>query len=194
MEKTAKALADYVIRKGVVDEEDRNIYEFGFAVTMEVGLFALFCMFVSLYLHMFMQGVLFFIVFAPLRSYAGGLHLEKYHSCFVLSCLTFSGVLLSVKYFQFPIWISFIILFILVIAVYVLYPVENINRKVNREEDIYFRKKLKLFLLMDEIIAIVCIILNDKISLSLIIDTFLIVVITMLVGKYKNSKRYLTSE
>lgn len=96
--------------------------------------------------------------FAPLRSYAGGLHLEKYHSCFVLSCLTFSGVLLIVRYIQFPIWISFITLFILEIVVYALYPIENINRKVDREEDRYFRKKLKLFLLIDMIIAVACII------------------------------------
>ena len=40
MEKVAKVLADYVIRKGMVDEENRNIYEYGFTVTIEVGLFA----------------------------------------------------------------------------------------------------------------------------------------------------------
>ena len=41
MEKVAKVLADYVIRKGMVDEENRNIYEYGFTVTIEVGLFVL---------------------------------------------------------------------------------------------------------------------------------------------------------
>ena len=190
MEKVAKVLADYVIRKGMVDEETRNIYEYGFTVTIEVGLFVLFCLLMTLYLHMYMQGILFFIIFAPLRSYAGGLHLEKYHSCFVLSCLTFSGVLLIVRYIQFPIWISFITLFILEIVVYALYPIENINRKVDREEDRYFRKKLKLFLLIDMIIAVACIILNNNGALFLITDTFLVVVITMLMGKYKNSNRY----
>ena len=182
MEKVAKVLADYVIRKGMVDEENRNIYEYGFTVTIEVGLFVLFCLLMTLYLHMYMQGILFFIIFAPLRSYAGGLHLEKYHSCFVLSCLTFSGVLLIVRYIQFPIWISFITLFILEIVVYALYPIENINRKVDREEDRYFRKKLKLFLLIDMIIAVACIILNNNGALFLITDTFLVVVITMLMG------------
>ena len=40
--------------------------------------------------------------------------------------------------------------FLLVIAfgaaVYILYPVENKNRKVDEEEDRYFRKKLCIFL------------------------------------------------
>lgn len=194
MEKVAKLLADYVIRKGMVEEEDRTIYEYGFTVTIEVGLFLLFCLFMTLYLHMFVEGILFFIIFAPLRSYAGGLHLEKYHSCFVLSCLTFSGILLVVRYFKAPIWISFTALFILEMITYILYPVENINRKVDREEDRHFRKKLKSFLLMDMIIAVVCIILNNSNALFLIADTFLVVVITMLIGKYRNNNRYLTSE
>lgn len=85
MDRIAKGLTDYVIRKGMIEETERNIYEYGFTLTMEVGLFVLVSLFLTLYLHMFVEGVLFFVIFAPLRSYAGGLHLEKYHSCFVLS-------------------------------------------------------------------------------------------------------------
>lgn len=76
MEKAAKSLTDYVIRKGMIDEADRETYEYGFTITIEVGLFVLFCLFMMLYLHMSAEGILFLIVFAPLRSYAGGLHLE----------------------------------------------------------------------------------------------------------------------
>lgn len=194
MEKVANVLTDYVIQKGVVDEEDRKIYEYGFTITIEVGLFVLFCLFITIYLHMFMEGILFFVVFTPLRSYAGGLHLEKYHSCFILSCLTYWGILLIVRFIHFPVWFSAIALFVLEIAVYVLYPVENINRKVDLEEDRYFRKKLKLYLLMDMVIAAICIIFNNNRALFLMANTFFMVVITMLIGKYKNSNKCLTSE
>lgn len=189
MEKVAKVLADYVIRKGMVDEEDRNIYEYGFTLTAEIGLFVLFCLFMALYLHMSMEGILFFIIFAPLRSYAGGLHLEKYHSCFALSCLTFSAILLVVRYIQIPIWLSLIALFVLEAIVYTLYPVENVNRKVDKEEEKYFEKKLNLYLLLDMMIAVVCIILKNASALLLITVTFSVVVITMLMGKYKNRKK-----
>lgn len=194
MEKVTKALTDYVIRTGMVEQEDRTIYEYGFTITIEVGIFTLFCLFIALYLHMFVEAILFFLIFAPLRSYAGGLHLEKYHSCFVLSCLTFSGVLLIVKHIQVPIWISTITLFVLEMITYILYPVENINRKVDKEENRYFRKKLKLYLLIDIVIAVICIILNSSKELFLIADTFLVVVITMLIGKYKNKNKYFTNE
>ena len=135
---------------------------------------------------MFGEGILFFIIFAPLRSYAGGLHLEKYHSCLVLSCLTFSGVLLGVRYIQLPVWISFVALLILETIVYVLYPVENINRRVDKEEDGYFRERLKLFLSIDMTIAVIGVILNNTRTLILITVTFFMVAITMLIGKVKN--------
>lgn len=188
MDKIAKGLTNYVIRKGMVDEADRNIYEYGFTITIEVGLFALVSLFMTLCLHMFVEGVLFFIIFAPLRSYAGGLHLEKYLSCFVLSCLTFSGILLVVRYVQIPIYFSLMAFFLLEIVVYALYPVENANREVDREEDIYFRKKLKIFLILDMLIAVVCVALKKDGYILMIAATFLMVAVTMMLGKYKNRK------
>lgn len=116
MKRIAEVLTDYVIQKGMVKEEDRELYEYGFTMTIEVGLFVLSCLFISLYLHMLMEGILFFLIFAPLRSYAGGLHLDKFRSCFILSCLTFSGILLIVRYVHIPMLFSFIALFILEIG------------------------------------------------------------------------------
>lgn len=39
MRKVAKLLTDYVIKKSMVDEADREVYEYGFVITLEVGLF-----------------------------------------------------------------------------------------------------------------------------------------------------------
>lgn len=189
MDKIAKGLTDYVIRKGMVEKQDRNIYEYGFTITIELSLFVIASLLITLHLHMFSEGILFFVIFAPLRSYAGGLHLEKYHSCFVLSCLTFSSILIIVKYIHFPIYFSLIAVLLLEIVVYALYPVENVNREVDREENAYFRKKLKKFLFLDMFISAVCVALKKDSYILLITVTFLMVVVTMILGKYKNRKR-----
>lgn len=188
MHRIAKILTDYIIHKGIVDESDRDAYEYGFIITVEVGLFVLFSLFITLYLHMFVEGMIFFIIFVPLRSYAGGLHLEKFHSCFILSCLTFSGTLLAVRYIRTPIASSLVLLLVLETIVYVLYPVENANRKVDSEEDQYFRKKLEVFLFLDFIIAVVCVVWNISSILFLEVVVLGIVVITMMVGKRKKGK------
>lgn len=186
MKKLSKALTDYIISNGMIDEEDRNIYEYGFMITVEVGLFIVFSLFMMLYLHMFAEGVLFFLIFVPLRSYAGGLHLDKYYSCFILSCLTFSGILLLVKYIQVSVCVSLASLLVLEIMVYKIYPVENINREVDNEEDRYFRKRLKSYLIFDIIIALGCVVLKKDRYIFLITIVFLMVVVTMFFGKCKN--------
>lgn len=189
MRKITKRLTRYAIQKGIVDKSDMDVYEYGFTITIEVGLFVLFVLFISIYLNMIIEGILFFIIFAPLRSYAGGLHLDKFHFCFILSCLIFLGILMLVRYIYIPIILSFIIFFILEVSVYILYPVENINREVDDGENQYFKKKLKKFLVLDLIIAVMCIALKNDRYILLVMITFLMVVMTMIIGKYKNSKR-----
>lgn len=193
MNKIAKNLTNYAIYKGTIKETDRNVYEYGFTITIELSLFMLASLFIMLYLHMFAEGILFFLIFSPLRSYAGGLHLEKYHSCLILSCLTFFGILVLVKYFCFPIYFSFIAICISEIAVYAFYPVENANREVKGEENAYFRKKLKKFLFLDLLISAVCVALKKDSYIFLISVTFLMVAVTMMLGKYKNWKREMSN-
>lgn len=188
MKTLSKVLTNYIIRKGMVDETDREIYEYGFQIAMELGIFVFFCILLSVITGMIKEGILFFIIFAPLRSYAGGLHLEKYASCLVLSCLTFGGILLVVKYIKVPVILSLILLILLELVVYLLYPVENVNRVVDKEENRYFKKRLRIFLVADTIIALICAAAGSDSMLFLITATFLMITVTMSIGKYKYNK------
>ena len=69
-----------------------------------------------------------------------------------------------------------------------MYPVENKNRKVNKKEDLYFKCKLKKFFLLDTFIVIICTIFKKNEYVLTITTTFFIVVITMILGKYKNKR------
>lgn len=83
---------------------------------------------------------------------------------------------------------SFISLVVLEIAIYVLYPVENINREVDSEENSFFKTKLKLFLAIDFVIAGICAALKNECFVFLIAVTFFMIAVTMILGKYKNMK------
>ena len=193
MSRIVNTLTDYVIKKGMVNEKERSVYEYGFLVMLETALSLLISLVIASLLHMFIEGILFFIIFIPLRSYAGGLHLDKYLSCLILSCLTFSVVLLIVKVFIFPVLLLFVIFLVLILSVWLLYPVDNINRSVDIEEEHYFKKRLLKFLILDLIIVIGCVILLKDKYLLLITATFLMMLISMMLGKYKNRKVRLSS-
>ena len=185
MKKLHEMLTDYVIRKGMVEESDREMYEYAFQITVEVGLFAVVCFVIALYVNMLVEGLLFFIIFVPLRSYAGGLHMETFKSCFCLSCLAFSFVLLTVGYLEIPGLFSISFLLLLEFIVYTLSPVDNENREVDEEEDTWFKKKLRNFLFFDFCMAVFCLLLRKERYLLLIAATFLLIVISMLAGKSK---------
>lgn len=184
MSKVSEHLTDYVIQKGMINEEDRSVYEYGFTIAIELGIFISFCLIISISLHMVVEGILFFVIFSPLRSYAGGLHMEKFWSCFILSCLTFSVILAITNYIQIPMALSFLVLLILELAVYRMYPVENRNRDVDEDENKYFKRKLVTFLGVDTLLGVIFMITKRSGYLQEIVLIFFMVVITMLIGKY----------
>lgn len=194
MNKVARGMTDYVIRKGVVKETDRGVYEYGFTIAMETGLCILACLSISMALHSFFEGIVFFLTFIPLRSYAGGLHLNSYRSCFSLSCISFLTILILGKYGKISTCIALICLFISEVLIYCLYPVENVNREVDAEENNFFKKRLCLFLIIDGFAAVIMILLGWKKYLQVMTITFVMIVITMVIGKLGNKKSLKTND
>ncbi|MCM1233204.1 MAG: accessory gene regulator B family protein [Ruminococcus flavefaciens] len=92
------------------------------------------------------------------------------------------------KYVYAPNYILVVSLVALEIMVYCIYPVENMNRKVDESEDRYFKARLGKFLIFDSIIGMVCVVAGRSDYLLQIVVIFFAVVITMLVGKYMNNQ------
>ena len=165
----AEKLTDYVIQNGNIKDEERSIYVYGFQVALEQTVCYVICFLGAIFLKAIPEGIIFFIVFVPLRSYAGGLHLNRYWSCLLLSCITFFSICLI----------------FLEIVILKLYPVENINRNVDIYENAQFKKRLKIFLMINIIIGIVFAITKQYIYLNTIFYTIWLITITMVIGKYK---------
>ena len=185
MDKLAGKLTDYIVNKGMIDEADYDTYKYGFLVAVEKAMFGICCLIFALILGMVIEGILFFTIFIPLRSYAGGLHFEKYGSCFIMSCLIFLAALLTVKFFHIPTYILLPLSILLIFAIYFLYPVENPNRPVDSDEDEYFRKRLKRYIAIDLFIIIILLITKRVDYLLLVVITLLMIMVTMVTGKIK---------
>lgn len=183
MDRVARILADYVMQKGVAKEEEWELYTYGFLVALETGTSFMLALLISIGFHMVSEGLLFFVVFIPLRSYAGGLHMKKYSHCLVLSLLAFSLVLLFVKMVDVPVLFAFLAIIVLQVIVYGLYPVENENRAVDEEENAFFHKKLVIFLCVHFVLALVLMVLSLEKYVLMVSATYILVVITMCVAK-----------
>lgn len=189
MQKISKILTTYIIKKGIVKETERDIYEYGFLIFTECGLFIFCCLVITILFQKYIEGLIFFCIFAPLRSYAGGLHLKKFWFCFILSCLTYFGTLYLAENILVPVEEVFIIILFLLVTTYHLYPIDDSNREVDEEENTYFKNKMLKYIYLDIMFITLCLFLKKNEWMNVIMITFLVIVVTMLIGKFRSKRK-----
>lgn len=185
MEKLASKLTEYLIHKEVILQEKRNIYQFGFQVGLEVILNTVISILIAVACKMEVECIVFFFVFIPLRSYAGGLHLNSYIQCMICSCLSLLLILLVVKYIKIDSILMMCIIALSIIFIKVIKPVEHINRPVSRKKYTEFVKKLNITLIVLAVVSTVLFVLDVKRMLFTVAVTMLFMVLILFLGKVK---------
>lgn len=185
MEKLAHLLTGYIIRKGMADESQSETYEYGFLIALEALLSIIISAAIAIQMDMILECILFFVIFIPIRVYAGGLHFNKYLLCLICSVLTLLMVLSIVKYTELDGGYSMIISGIMLMMIINLSPVDNVNRDVDETEQSYFKKKLTVFVVLDAASVVILYLCSVKEILFLIALTLSLIVFTMMLGKVK---------
>ena len=185
MEFAAKKIAAYIENNKGCSSEERVIYEYGIQTGLEMVICAFVATVIAVILEMFLQGVVFLVIFILLRSNAGGVHLKKFLSCFFCSVFVQTGVLLLTKYIQLSIQISWCILLFGIALLFLISPVDHINRILTKEEKKYCRKKLVLIVIGIVAISSIFSITENKNYVSLISDTVIVVAVSAVAGKIK---------
>ncbi|GLC79279.1 accessory gene regulator ArgB-like protein [Lacrimispora brassicae] len=85
IEKMTKISTDYLIRNRVIDEEDRDIYEYGFHSLYNNIIDIASILIISVWLQQVVQTILYHISFVALRNTAGGFHAQTHFRCFIMS-------------------------------------------------------------------------------------------------------------
>lgn len=185
MKKLAEKLTAYVIGKGIVTETEKNIYLYGFQMGLELISNLIVSIAIAIMMDMIPQAIIFFVIFIPIRTYAGGFHFDSYLPCFLLSVVTYVVVLKLAGIVSFTSWIYVVIDGLLLLLIRGLFPVQNIRRVLDEDEKRYFLKKLRCIIFMDCILILGLWILGYDKLLIVASLTLVLIVITMIVGKIK---------
>ncbi|MDW2797745.1 accessory gene regulator B family protein [Clostridium boliviensis] len=121
----------------------------------------------------------------PVRTYAGGLHMTNFWSCFLLSCLIQVGVLMLFEMVCIPLVVSWLLIAISMIMLLVIAPVPTINRQIDDLESRYMSKKLKLVFILIILLNMILTYLSYVNYLSLIAITMIVVLFSAIAGKIK---------
>lgn len=185
MEFLSKYLTNYVLKKGLINKNDYEVYFYGFQIFLELAINILCSIIIALLLDMKMECILFFLFFIPLRSFNGGLHMERYLSCLLLSCTTLIFILLTVKHFTVEPFYSYLLYAISVFVIIAIGPINHPNRAVNSDEDARFKAKSNITLIINFLISIVFLLFGKHEYLFLEALVYTLVSLTVLIGHMK---------
>lgn len=135
--KLSRIIADFFVRQKVVPEEQREVYEYGFELSISSVIGILIVLAIGLVCGRFWESVIFYIVFCFTRLFTGGYHAPNHLLCKAV----FTGTLLAVlaadwllKEIENYYW--FILHFYSLIIVCQFAPIENPNKELSERQKV----------------------------------------------------------
>jgi accessory gene regulator B len=134
-------ITESLIKAGAVPPEDSALYEFGIRQGIFLVINIATAVLIGLFLGMVWQCIIFLVAYNPVRTYAGGYHAGTPLKCYLLSMPTITAVLLGIKLIPWNGYVCAIALFITLMIIVLLAPVEDRNKPLSeREETVYGRR------------------------------------------------------
>ena len=142
-----------LIADGAIEEEDKEIYEYGFTqgITMIVNILC--TILIGICMNMLAEDIIFMITYIPLRSYAGGFHAKTKFRCFIYSNLLVVLVLGLIKFLAGYTYFMLVAGIIGAGCIIFLAPVEDQNKPLDEKEVEVYGKKARRMLLLDIVFA-----------------------------------------
>ncbi len=189
MEYLANKLTDYIIEKGIITEDMTGIYKYGFQCFLEFSVSTLFSIIIALFFGMLPECLFFFLLFIPMRSFGGGLHMKTYLACFTGSCFILTSTLLAVKYLTIPLFPSFVLYLFTAILILAIGPVDHPNREVDGKDNHIFIKRNYFTMLASFLLSLLFIYTANRRYMFLQAAVFTFIFATSLIGRliYKKS-------
>lgn len=161
LDKLINASTNYLVRREVIDEADRDVYEYGFHALynniIDITSIAL----ISVWLNQVPQTVLYHVTFIVMRNTAGGFHAKTHLRCFILSTMVWLFSLWGISGTISPV-ICLVSAGLAVALYWAKAPLEHINSPLSAEKRkrmrklsrfyavVFFAAILAIALLMDE--------------------------------------------
>lgn len=139
MESVYSNILDLMVTKGYISKENQDLYLYAMKVLFRsiINMTALFV--TGIALGLLKESIFMFLSFFVLRKFAGGLHSDKYITCFVSSLFISIGGLLLIKNTWFVSKNIFAIIMLVSASLIVVFsPVKHPNKDISdKEEKIY---------------------------------------------------------
>ena len=143
IETISNMVLEYLIRNKVVknDRLSRDFYRYGIEITVSSFLNIFIILLLSVICNKLISGIVFLIVFIPLRQFTGGYHAKTYFKCNLTFAICFIVTLYVSKIVHIiPMTYQMLIAFLELFFIFLKCPIKNEN-KIIRDYKQYVRCK-----------------------------------------------------
>ena len=146
LKSVAYRIVNTQISKGLLKEEDRNIYQYGYQMLMEYCINIATSISIAAFFHAYKIVLVFSLAYFLLRGYAGGYHAKTSIGCFLMSAAVLAAVVVVVRYAGNMSFDKELILAEVVMLPYVFkkMPIPVKNKPITENEKIHFGKVARL--------------------------------------------------
>lgn len=159
----SKNIVEKMISRNIINKNNKEVYLFGTQQMLIFLLNAFSILIISFFFDRLLFGLLFLLLFMPLRSFSGGLHASTTTRCYFCSVIYYFIMVFSMN----KIIISESVLLVSacssIIVMYFLVPVENKNHKLDNAEYYFYRNIARAILIIEGLLFVISFILKIEI-------------------------------
>ena len=138
MTKIAAKISSFLCARGVVEEEEKDLYTYGYEIILENIGKTILLLIAGGIIHKFVATCIFVVGFVSLRSSCGGYHAKKAWQCDILTVLLWGIVICATPVVRMIVSEQrvFLLLIVLVSELIIIHyaPVEHRNNRLTKEK------------------------------------------------------------
>lgn len=167
--------------------DENELYVFGINQCLNMLLNILSALFIGILFGNVFQILLFMLAYIPLRSYAGGWHSRTPLRCYIFSVIMLIVVSVGMKYLSLTEWVYYAVLFVAVLIVIILSPVEDRNKPLDEIEHKVYKKRAVIIAAIELLISGLFKLAGLDSLFVAVVYSFAILGFMLVAGKIKNS-------
>ena len=151
LEKLSARLTEALLRRGAAEESKRELFEYGFQITLSTLLWLATITVIGLVFFDWRFLLCYLLFYLPIRQFAGGYHCSTYGGCYALSNLMFLAVCLGGRALQDPGWKLPVLALGALALLFIFWqaPVMNPSNSLSKRGIRKNRNSARLFVLLD---------------------------------------------
>ncbi|MBQ6806794.1 MAG: accessory gene regulator B family protein [Lachnospiraceae bacterium] len=158
LEQITHKIVNHQIEKGILQESDRNIYQYGYQMLIEFGINILASIVIAIFFQAFEIVIVFTIAYLVMRGYAGGYHAKTSIGCFGMSAgILIMSIVVVQKLAEMAMawWILLVIEVIMMPIIFIGTPIPVKNKPITNNEYLHFKKKVKQIYCIEVVVILI---------------------------------------